>query len=114
MARFASDCNNAMEELTKRLEVELGPDTAELAMRIGMHSGPVSYNGPRAFDEPPCPELACANSFPCLLVEYVDSYQVTAGVLVRFVWSGQKLQFVCNLVCMWLTYIFCSCVSTAR
>ena len=28
--------------LTKKLEVTLGPDTGDLAMRIGMHSGPVT------------------------------------------------------------------------
>jgi len=28
-------------ELTKKLEVSLGPDTAELSMRFGLHSGPV-------------------------------------------------------------------------
>jgi Adenylate and Guanylate cyclase catalytic domain len=30
-----------MEQLTKELETELGPDTAELGLRIGLHSGPV-------------------------------------------------------------------------
>ena len=31
-----------MDELTKRLEVRLGPDTGDLAMRMGLHSGPVT------------------------------------------------------------------------
>jgi class 3 adenylate cyclase len=42
MARFARDCVNRMMVITKRLEVELGPDTADLGLRIGLHSGPVT------------------------------------------------------------------------
>ena len=42
MARFASECRDKMNELTARLENTLGPDTADLTMRFGMHSGPVT------------------------------------------------------------------------
>ena len=42
MCRFARDCINKVKVLTRRLEVTLGPDTADLAMRIGLHSGPVT------------------------------------------------------------------------
>jgi len=42
MARFASDCRIRMNDLVKELEVSLGPDTTELAMRFGLHSGPVT------------------------------------------------------------------------
>lgn len=42
MARFARDCLHKMNRLTKQLEVELGPDTSDLCMRIGLHSGPVT------------------------------------------------------------------------
>jgi len=42
MARFGRDCSTQMRVLTKRLEVVLGPDTADLSMRIGLHSGPVT------------------------------------------------------------------------
>jgi hypothetical protein len=42
MARFASECLIKMGEVTQRLETSLGPDTAELRMRIGLHSGPVT------------------------------------------------------------------------
>ena len=42
MARFARDCLSAMNKLTKKLEVSLGPDTGELSMRVGLHSGPVT------------------------------------------------------------------------
>lgn len=31
-----------MNRLTKSLEVTLGPDTADLSLRIGIHSGPVT------------------------------------------------------------------------
>jgi class 3 adenylate cyclase len=42
MARFARDCVQKMIVLTKELEVELGPDTADLGIRVGIHSGPVT------------------------------------------------------------------------
>eukprot|EP00977_Amphora_coffeiformis_P000685 scaffold149_cov179-Amphora_coffeaeformis.AAC.8 len=42
MARFARDCNAMMAPLVKRLEVDLGPDTGDLALRTGLHSGPVT------------------------------------------------------------------------
>lgn len=42
MARFARDCMIKMNDLTHKLELTLGPDTGELAMRFGMHSGPVT------------------------------------------------------------------------
>jgi class 3 adenylate cyclase len=41
MARFAFGCIDKMNQLTRELEVTLGPDTADLAMRFGLHSGPV-------------------------------------------------------------------------
>jgi class 3 adenylate cyclase len=31
-----------MKQLTKRLELTLGPGTSELSLRIGLHSGPVT------------------------------------------------------------------------
>lgn len=37
MARFARDCLIKMRSLSKKLEVTLGPDTGDLAMRVGMH-----------------------------------------------------------------------------
>ena len=42
MARFSPECMETMDTLTKRLEVTLGPDTGDLDLRIGMHSGPVT------------------------------------------------------------------------
>jgi hypothetical protein len=42
MARYARDCHHKMNELTRRLELVFGPDTADLAFRIGLHSGPVT------------------------------------------------------------------------
>jgi class 3 adenylate cyclase len=41
MAKFANDCLKRMHEVTQKLELELGPDTTELGLRVGMHSGPV-------------------------------------------------------------------------
>jgi class 3 adenylate cyclase len=42
MVRFAKDCVYKVDELTNKLEVALGPDTADLTVRIGIHSGPVT------------------------------------------------------------------------
>jgi class 3 adenylate cyclase len=42
MASFAGECQQKMTEVTRGLEVSLGPDTGDLAMRIGLHSGPVT------------------------------------------------------------------------
>ncbi|KAL7565542.1 hypothetical protein ACA910_003819 [Epithemia clementina (nom. ined.)] len=42
MGRFARDCIHRMGELTQKLEVMLGPDTGELSLRVGLHSGPVT------------------------------------------------------------------------
>lgn len=42
MARFAKDCIHKMAELTSKLETTLGPDTGDLRLRVGMHSGPVT------------------------------------------------------------------------
>lgn len=41
MCRFAQDCLSAMQTITKELEVKLGPDTGDLTLRVGLHSGPV-------------------------------------------------------------------------
>lgn len=40
MARFARDAMDKFGEVVRDLELRLGPDTADLAMRFGMHSGP--------------------------------------------------------------------------
>ena len=42
MARFAWDCLHKMRDVTRELEVSLGPDTADLGIRIGLNSGPVT------------------------------------------------------------------------
>jgi len=42
MVRFAWDCVIEMNKVTKHLECTLGPDTAELTIRIGLHSGSVT------------------------------------------------------------------------
>jgi hypothetical protein len=36
MSRFARDCLEKMNELVRKLESSLGPDTADLAMRAGV------------------------------------------------------------------------------
>jgi class 3 adenylate cyclase len=42
MVRFAAECLLKMGTVTKELEVTLGPDTGDLGMRFGLHSGPVT------------------------------------------------------------------------
>lgn len=42
MARFSYECLLEMSELVKSLEVTLGPGTSDLAIRVGLHSGPVT------------------------------------------------------------------------
>ena len=42
MTRFAYECLQKMSELTQQLEVPLGPGTTDLAMRFGLHVGPVT------------------------------------------------------------------------
>lgn len=42
MCRFARDILLRMRIVTQKLERSLGPDTADLAMRVGLHSGPVT------------------------------------------------------------------------
>lgn len=41
MVKFAVDCVSTMHRLTMQLEEELGPETADLRLRVGLHSGPV-------------------------------------------------------------------------
>eukprot|EP00934_Nitzschia_sp_Nitz4_P000158 Nitzschia sp. Nitz4//scaffold306_size21755//9910//13748//NITZ4_008590-RA/size21755-snap-gene-0.13-mRNA-1//1//CDS//3329547114//158//frame0 len=42
MARFAYQCLVGMKELIRELVSALGPGTSELALRVGLHSGPVT------------------------------------------------------------------------
>ncbi len=42
MARYAQEIMVQMHKIVKQLEVTLGPETADLALRIGIHSGPVT------------------------------------------------------------------------
>jgi class 3 adenylate cyclase len=41
MAHYCMECLAMMRELIKDMEVALGPGTADLGMRFGLHSGPV-------------------------------------------------------------------------
>lgn len=41
MTRFAKECLFLFAKVTNKLDVALGPDTSDLALRIGLHSGPV-------------------------------------------------------------------------
>jgi hypothetical protein len=41
MAQFARDCMYKMWTMTKALKTTLRPETANLSMKVGLHSGPV-------------------------------------------------------------------------
>jgi len=62
MARFAQACLEKFSWLTKQLENRLGPDTGDLGLRVGLHSGPVTVSLSfeiKVFD--------CVPAFPALL-----------------------------------------------
>ena len=42
MLKFAMECRTKMNMVVRKLEVLLGPDTCDLSMRIGLHSGAVT------------------------------------------------------------------------
>eukprot|EP00980_Cylindrotheca_fusiformis_P004972 scaffold1054_cov124-Cylindrotheca_fusiformis.AAC.12 len=42
VCRFARDCIKTMKEITIKLEMTLGPDTSDLDLRVGIHSGQVT------------------------------------------------------------------------
>jgi class 3 adenylate cyclase len=42
MSKFANDILHAMTKMTRKLETSLGPDTGDLTLRIGLHSGSVT------------------------------------------------------------------------
>ncbi|CAB9515699.1 Receptor-type guanylate cyclase gcy [Seminavis robusta] len=42
MARFSNECRKKLEVLVRKLELKLGPDTTDLSMRFGLHSGAVT------------------------------------------------------------------------
>ena len=42
MVRFSVDCLTKMRSVVSSLVETLGEDTANLAMRVGLHSGPVT------------------------------------------------------------------------
>jgi len=44
MCKFAQDCLLKMGELCCELETTLGPDTGDLNLRVGLHSGPVTVS----------------------------------------------------------------------
>mmetsp|Transcript_32070 Transcript_32070/g.47359 ORF Transcript_32070/g.47359 Transcript_32070/m.47359 type:complete len:1480 (+) Transcript_32070:183-4622(+) len=42
MAQFSQVCMGIFSDLVKELELQLGPGTADLGLRVGLHSGPVT------------------------------------------------------------------------
>ena len=91
MARFARDCLYRMHELSRRLEVVLGPGTAELSMRIGLHSGPGTSQKGAFLVFPECPLTSRLCRFPAFLsflFLFLLHFAVTAGVL-----RGERSRF---------------------
>ena len=81
MAKFARDCMEKMDHLVHKLEAKLGPDTGDLSMRFGLHSGEFRLCVPA------CISCVCGNNVArriLLLTKpfvVVCSGPVTAGVL---------------------------------
>ena len=42
MAKFARECLLQLHRVLRRLEVTLGPETSDLGLRVGIHTGPVT------------------------------------------------------------------------
>ena len=42
MVKFARQCLQKLVPVVRRMESILGPDTGDLRMRVGIHSGPVT------------------------------------------------------------------------
>jgi len=42
MCKFAKQCRTVIRHVTRELETKLGPGTADLSLRIGLHSGPIT------------------------------------------------------------------------
>jgi class 3 adenylate cyclase len=42
MCRFAKDAMKSFQKLSRQLETKLGPDTGDLDLRVGIHSGQVT------------------------------------------------------------------------
>ena len=45
MTYFAQNCLATMEQIKRKLAITLGPDTADLAIRVGLNSGPGKEDG---------------------------------------------------------------------
>ena len=44
VAKFARDCMHKMPAVVRKLEILLGPDTADLELRIGINTGQVTVS----------------------------------------------------------------------
>ena len=77
MAKFAFDCLKKVTEVTKKLEVALGPDTADLTVRVGLH---VSIDS------------ICSTHAVLCLISNFQSGPVTAGVLRVSMHMSMKLR----------------------
>ena len=68
MSKFARSCLVAFESVTKQLERSMGPDTGELMMRFGLHSGPCTAGVLRG-ERVSRVNLGCFPKHECCLVE---------------------------------------------
>lgn len=96
MAHFAADCMLALNNLMPLLVAKLGPDTRNLTMRFGLHSGPVTagvLRGARArfqlFGYVPI-YMRLSNILPIYLLPYIafNNFAVTRLILLRG-WNPQ-------------------------
>jgi Adenylate and Guanylate cyclase catalytic domain len=103
MALFATECLRRFAELSKKLEIVLGPGTGSLALRVGLHSGPVTagvlrgdnarfqlfgdVRGKCAFDHP----IQSAS-----LAHFLVGVSQTVNVAARMESTGEKGRIQCS------------------
>mmetsp|Transcript_6695 Transcript_6695/g.18743 ORF Transcript_6695/g.18743 Transcript_6695/m.18743 type:complete len:85 (-) Transcript_6695:1441-1695(-) len=84
MARFAKDIVVSMSMLVQQLEVTLGPDTTDLGIRVGIHSGPVTAGKGKDVDILNCAEAPPHCSSPSFSkVSFVDNVPGSSSLGTR-------------------------------
>ena len=98
MSKFASDCLAKLEVLTKSLADSLGPDTATLQLRVGLHSGSVTggvLRGQKSrfqlFGDTMVSTFFCIPFNICFLGQGVDSHHPIISFCTRTLLHAWKV-----------------------
>jgi class 3 adenylate cyclase len=102
MARFAVDCLGRFHKLVKMLERTLGPDTGELGIRMGMHSGQVVAGVLRG------KEQVQVGILVALLYAPHKPYYISAGDKGRFQLFGDTVNLASRIESTGVCYTFVS------